>query len=61
MRADNKFDFESDMESAIYNAIGNVCFKYRNCNFSEDEIITAVDRATAWWESHFFDDFYTEE
>ena len=49
-------NFESEMTSAIYNAISKVCFNWRNSDLSDEQIVAAVDRAINWWESRFFED-----
>lgn len=55
------FKFESemrgDMRHAIYDAISDVCFKWRNHNFSEDQIVAAVDGAVDWWSDRFFEEY----
>ena len=48
--------FESDMTSAIYNAISKVCFNWRDSGLSDEQIITAVDRAVDWWSDRFFEE-----
>ena len=59
----NKFNFEDDMRHAVYNAITDVLFKYRNYDFaqSEEQITAAVDHAVDWWDAHFFEDEFEDE
>lgn len=59
---DFKFESEmrSDMRRAVYDAISDVCFKWRNHDFSEDQIIAAVDNAVDLWCDRFFES-YDEE
>lgn len=57
MRNCDKSSFESDMKSAVYNAISDVCFDYSDCDFSKEEIMSAVDYAVDWWYIKFFDKF----
>ena len=57
----HNFELESDMRYAVYDAISKVCFDWRNSDLSEEQITTAVYRAIAWWSSHFFEDYYTDD
>lgn len=56
---DRDNSFQSDLNSAIYNAITEVTFKYRDC-FDGSEACNqslehAVDLAVDWWSTHFFE------
>lgn len=56
---DRDFRFQSELNSAVYRAITDVIFKYRdyfdNSEESSKSIEDAVDTAVDWWSVHFFE------
>lgn len=57
VRSSNDRDsrFQQDLNSAVYNAIADVSFKYRDLVTNEDDLRSAVDTAVEWWDLHFFE------
>lgn len=56
LKEDASSNFQSDLRSAVYNAISDVLFKYRNEDFTKEDIENAVQFAVEWFDIHFFED-----
>ena len=56
---DGDFEFQRELNSAVYRAITDVIFKYRNYFDNSEEssksIEDAVGTAVDWWSTHFFE------
>lgn len=61
LKEDLSFDNYSNFNSAVYNAISDVCFEFSEKGLSKKDIEAALE----WFETHFFEDedfeFETEE
>ena len=57
LNEDLSFDNYSDFNSAVYNAISEVCFEFQEKGLSQKDIEAALE----WFETHFFDSGDFEE
>lgn len=55
IRASRDEQFQSDLNSAIYNAISDTTFKYRDLITNSAELEKSVQLAVDWWSTHYFE------
>ena len=55
IRASRDEQFQSDLNSAIYNAISDTVFKYRDLITNSDELEKSGQLSVDWWSTHYFE------
>lgn len=47
--------FQQDLNSAVYNAVADTVFKYRDLIKDSEALEASVGLAVDWWSTHFFE------